>query len=120
LKAQLQPFTTETEGSRRPSASSFVQRRTYGFFLVLFFGAGLAVFFLSVSRPPIRRKESVALKGNVRIEVSLWLAAFRVRSTPRLLANLMTAILAKEWLQSRYSTNCVQKQLPHPSAGSTL
>src|SRR5580700_9862959 len=79
--------------------SSYTARR-YGFgagFLTgLFRDAGFAVFFLSLSRPPIKLRASAALKGNFRTEVSVaWPADFRVTSTRRLLASLMTVILAR-------------------------
>ena len=59
-------------------------------FLALFLGAGLVVF-ISPSRPPIRLIASAALKGNCLTEVSVCpVVEFRVTSTRRLLANLMT------------------------------
>ena len=56
-----------------PSAQLFLLYRVYflaaGFFVVVFFfGAGVAVFFFSLSRPPIRLIASAALNGNCRTE----------------------------------------------------
>src|SRR5260370_12521212 len=66
-------------------------------FLVPFFAAGpfLAAPFLSASLPPIRVNESAALNGYCRTDVSVWPPVFKVISTLRLLAHLMTWVLRR-------------------------
>src|ERR1019366_10434609 len=74
-------------------------------FLAPFFAAGAlgaaaallaAAAFLSASLPPISVKESAALNGYCRTEVvSVWPAAFKVTSTRRLLAHLITVMFRR-------------------------
>src|SRR5260370_28716170 len=61
-------------------------------FLVPFFAAAA---FLSASLPPIRVNESAALNGYCRTDVSVWPPVFKVISTLRLLAHLMTWVLRR-------------------------
>src|SRR6266496_3658290 len=77
-----------------------VQRPYFFTGAFFFFGAGLAVVFFSLSRPPIRLMASAALKGNCLTDVSAWLAEFSVMSTRRLLANLMVLTLARARFRS--------------------
>lgn len=57
--------------SMAPSAIRLGWFLPYCFFAGFFFGAGFAVFLISLSRPPMRLIASAALNGNCRTDVSV-------------------------------------------------
>src|SRR5690348_9429624 len=90
-------------GSQRQRAAAGISTQqpkiqsAIGYFFVFFLAFARGAAFLAgaalVSRPPIRLKESVALKGNWRTEV--WPVVLSVTSTRRLLARMMVRILRR-------------------------